>query len=405
MTSLPFRRTLFWCHLACGATAGAVVLIMCVTGVALTYQRQLQYWADTRDYRAAPAPGAGRASAAALLAAVQAADPAATPTTITYRADPSMPVAIAVGQRTLYVNPYTAMVYGEGRGQTMRQFFSTMTAWHRYLGRTGEGRATGRFVIGIANALFLTLALTGMCLWWPKSLTWTQVRNVTWFRAGMPAKARDFNWHNTIGFWSALPLVVIVFSGVVMSYPWASNLVYRALGDEPPAQGSGRTGALGGRREGTAPNGEDSGATIDSRVDLEMIVNRAMEQSPGWTILSARVPRTTAVPVSVTIDRGDGGQPQMRATAFFNPLSGAIDRREDFLTQTPGRRARTILRFAHTGEVLGLFGQTIAGAASLGGALLVYTGLALSARRLAAWRRRRLTTRDRTEGASRSTAA
>lgn len=33
------RRILFWSHLACGVVAGIVILIMCVTGVALTYQR------------------------------------------------------------------------------------------------------------------------------------------------------------------------------------------------------------------------------------------------------------------------------------------------------------------------------------------------------------------------------
>ena len=47
----------------------------------------------------------------------------------------------------------------------------------------------------------------------------------------------------------------------------------------------------------------------------------------------------------------------------------------------PGRRLRSILRFAHTGEVLGIVGQTIAGIVSLGAVLLVYTGLALSLRR------------------------
>jgi len=54
-----------------------------------------------------------------------------------------------------------------------------------------------------------------------------------------------------------------------------------------------------------------------------------------------------------------------------------------------GRKARTWLRFAHTGEVYGIVGQTVAGIASLGGVFLVYTGIALSLRRFAAWRRRR----------------
>jgi hypothetical protein len=36
------------------------------------------------------------------------------------------------------------------------------------------------------------------------------------------------------------------------------------------------------------------------------------------------------------------------------------------------------LRFAHTGELFGLVGQTVAGIASAGGALLVWTGFALA---------------------------
>jgi hypothetical protein len=43
------------------------------------------------------------------------------------------------------------------------------------------------------------------------------------------------------------------------------------------------------------------------------------------------------------------------------------------------------MRFAHTGEVLGLAGQTIAGMATAGGTVLVYTGIALAFRRLRAW--------------------
>ena len=41
-----FRSILFWMHLAAGAFAGVVVLIMSVTGVALTYEKQMIEWAD-----------------------------------------------------------------------------------------------------------------------------------------------------------------------------------------------------------------------------------------------------------------------------------------------------------------------------------------------------------------------
>ena len=389
---MRLRALLFWAHLVCGVTAGVVVLIMCMTGVALTYQRQIQYWADTHDFRVVAVADASRASASTLLAAARAFDPSATPTSITYRADPSSPVAIAIGRRTVYLNAHTGSVYGDGHGQGVREFFATMTAWHRYLGRAGDGRARARLITGAANLMFLFIVLSGMYLWWPKSLRWTQVRNITWFRGGLHAKARDFNWHNTIGFWSALPLAIVVFSGVVISFPWASNMVYRVMGEEPPApQAGARAAGTGGTRDGgldsqaarqASPRGSGAGA------DLDMVVSRAMVQAPGWKILTVRVPASDQAPVSVTIDRGDGGQPQSRATVSFSAATGEIGHVEDFGALTPGRKMRSILRFAHTGEVLGLVGQTIAGAVSLGGAFLVYTGMALSLRRFAAWRRR-----------------
>jgi len=69
--------------------------------------------------------------------------------------------------------------------------------------------------------------------------------------------------------------------------------------------------------------------------------------------------------------------------------TGAVVAWEPFESLSPGRRLRSIVRFAHTGEALGLTGQTIAGVASFGAVMLVYTGVALSLRRFAAWRRRR----------------
>jgi uncharacterized iron-regulated membrane protein len=434
---------LLWLHLACGVVAGVVILIMCVTGVALTYQRQMQYWADTRDYRSAPPTGAERAPATAILDAVRAAEPDAQPTTIAYRADPSLPAAVAIGPRTIYVNPYTAQVYGEGRGQGLRQFFTTMTTWHRYLGQSGESRPTGRMFTGASNLLFLCIVLSGMYLWWPKALTWKQIRNVTWFRGGLRAKARDFNWHNTIGFWSALPLAVIVYSGVVMSYPWANNMVYRVMGEQPPPPGAGRGGPGGGRGEGGAREGgrggrgvargegrggpgaramaptgamamtdaprataSDADAQRPSGIGLDAAIARAMAAATDWNILTLRVPTSDRAPISFSVDQGDGGQPQARSTLTVDATTGAVTQTSDFGAQTPGRRMRSILRFAHTGEILGLSGQTIAGLVSAGGAVLVYTGISLALRRFFAWIRRRATARgDRTAGASQSTAA
>src|SRR5690606_14959611 len=40
-----FRKALFWIHLACGVVTGLVILMMSITGVVLTYERQMIAWA------------------------------------------------------------------------------------------------------------------------------------------------------------------------------------------------------------------------------------------------------------------------------------------------------------------------------------------------------------------------
>jgi uncharacterized iron-regulated membrane protein len=379
-----FRTLLFWTHLIAGVSAAVIILIMSVTGVALTYQRQMQYWADTRDFRTTPDAAAARLPLDELVAraeiSLSTTEPAKV-TTVTYRADPSLPVAMAVGNKTYYANPYTGAVYGEGTGQRTRAFFSSMVGWHRWLAMTGDQRATGRAITGAANLMFLFIVVSGLYLWWPRALTWSHLRNITWFRRGLPGKARDFNWHNTLGFWSAIPLAIVVYSGVVISYPWASNGVYRMMGEEPPKPAA---------RAATPPAGDAPTLDVTTQPLADLFAT-ADAHAADWNILGLRLPATPGGPLVATIDRGDGGQPHLRGTLTINSASGEVQSWAPFSDQTPGRQMRSILRFAHTGEAGGLTGQTIAGLVSAAAVVLVYTGLALSWRRLTAWIRRRRT--------------
>lgn len=104
--------------------------------------------------------------------------------------------------------------------------------------------------------------------------------------------------------------------------------------------------------------------------------------------MSVRLGGSPTSPLVISLDEGYGGQPQLRRTLTIDRVSGAVVKAETFDDLGPGRRARSWLRFAHTGEYYGLTGQTIAGLVSAGGAVLVYTGIALALRRLWAWRRR-----------------
>jgi uncharacterized iron-regulated membrane protein len=68
-----FRTVLFWLHLVTGVVAGAVILLMCVTGVALTYEKQMLEWADRRSESVPLPPDARPLSPETLLATAVAA--------------------------------------------------------------------------------------------------------------------------------------------------------------------------------------------------------------------------------------------------------------------------------------------------------------------------------------------
>jgi uncharacterized iron-regulated membrane protein len=391
--AVSFRNVLFWCHLVIGITAGAVIMIMSVTGVLLTYEKQIIQWSN-RSYRISPpANGAARLPLEQLLAQAETTLPDETVSSVTLRPDPQEPVEVGLSQRrSMFLNPYTAEALGEG-SRGIREFFRVVTDWHRWLGLQGTRRDIGRAVTGACNFAFLFLVLSGLYLWIPRRWSVRSLRAVGWFNGKLRGKARDFNWHNVIGFWCALPLVIIVASGVVISYPWAGGLVYRLAGEEPPSAAAARNRTVPGERKPPRENRGKPGIPGARRsapafTGLSDVMELANQRSPGWRTLTIRLPASPEGPVVCALDHGTGGQPQKRVQLSVDRGTGAVVGQESFGDSSPGRRMRSLLRFAHTGEVAGVAGQSLAGIVSLGTAFMVWTGLALACRRLFGGRRR-----------------
>ena len=377
------RKLLFWLHLVTGVVAGSIVLVMSATGVLLTYEKQIIAWSE-RDYRVeSPSADAPRVSLDDVGVRVRQALPGAAVSGFTVRADPEAPLTVMLAaNKVVFVNPYTGAVLGEGNVR-VRAFFRGVTDWHRWLAMSGDRRTIGKAITGAANLAFLALVVTGSYLWIPRVWTRTAVRAVTWFRGGLRGKARDFNWHNAIGIWAVVPLFLIVISGAVISYPWATSLVYRVTGNDPPASQRGTQSPSArldraARTEGAGVGGAQAPANLSG---LDQLVTRAAERWPGWASITLRVPASANDAVTFTLDRGTGTRPDTRATLVLDRASGQVVRWQPYASQNGGQKARAWLRWIHTGEAGGLIGQSVAGLASLGAVFLVYTGLALACRR------------------------
>jgi uncharacterized iron-regulated membrane protein len=371
---MKLRPLIFWPHLAAGIVAGAIVLIMSATGVLLAYEKQMIAWADERT--PIQAAGRERLSPETLLARVAEQTGAAPASLILASAE--RPVLAAVGSTTQLVDPYSGAVLGESAPR-LRKFLRSVTDWHRWLAMSGESRATGKWLTGWANVLFLFLVLSGMYLWIPRVWSWRHVRPLIWFRRTETGKARDFNWHHAIGIWTAMPLALVVASAMPISFPWANALVYRIVGEAPPAPAPRATAPAG-----QAAPSNDAAAAVTG---LDAAAALAVRHVDDWRTITARTPASASAPFVFTIDRGTAGQPQFRGTLTI-ARDGQV-RWEPFEALTLGRRLRSFSRFLHTGEVFGVPGQTIAAIASFGAVFLVWTGTALAVRRLWASVRRR----------------
>jgi uncharacterized iron-regulated membrane protein len=384
------RKLVFWCHLTIGSVVGVVILTMCVTGVLLAFERQIISFAE-RDFRVSAPVDGHRLPLETLLERAHFAQPGA-PMSIAWKADPSAPVEVAIGRgQSLLLNPYSGAVLGEGAVHT-RAFFHSVENIHRWLAVPTENRATGRAITAACNLGFFFLVCTGPFLWLPRTWTRVAVRAGTRFKFSLRGKARDFNWHNVIGFWTCIPLAVIVLCAVVMSYPWANNLVYKMTGNTPPHPNAQQQGAAnpqpgGQRNRNRDASSGSSAAKTESAAPwsgLDAASHHAEERVPEWRTITTRLGAPSDANVAFAIDSGNGGRPDKRYQLTVNRKTGAEVRWEPFSSYNSGRKLRAWIRFTHTGEAGGLFGQSIASIAAAGGALLAFTGLSLAIRRLIA---------------------
>ena len=188
------------------------------------------------------------------------------------------------------------------------------------------------------------------------------------FRRQATGRARDFNWHNVIGFWCAPVLIVLTASGV-------GDLL--SLGEQSGLPADRQPASAGGRRGGLGQAGQVGQVGRHGRWDARATRGSAPSRQPGSTLGT----RGAAGP-GVAIDDDEAADSGRRSGRVHDHRRGAVecvrplsaDPRfaraprssggNAYENNTLGQKARGWLRFAHTGELGGIAGQTVAGIAA-----------------------------------------
>ena len=231
---MKLHKIIFWSHLLAGTIAALVIFLMSFTGVLLMYAPQILAFAERQVRQVSPPTSdAKQLSLDEVITKARETNPEIRLTGLMLRSDPTAAVSIGFGREgVLYIDPYTGRVLGQG--SKLRDWLHAVEDWHRWLGMEGENRAIGKGISGACNLAFFWLAVTGVYLWWPRSWKWRGLKTSLVFNPHLRGKARDWNWHNVIGFWSSTVLIILTLTAAVMSYNWANDLLYTLTGNEPP---------------------------------------------------------------------------------------------------------------------------------------------------------------------------
>jgi uncharacterized iron-regulated membrane protein len=368
------RRILFWVHLGAGVVAGALIVYFSVTGALLAYERPILQAADRRSYAAEPVPpNAVPIPLDELLARVATVLPAPVDAVTIYQ-DVQAPVEIQTASRDVYfVDPHSGRVQGPVSPR-LHAFFTQVTALHRWFGLSNAHHAAAIAVKGAVAVLLLFQLFSGAFLWLPHRWNSTALRVGTVPRLRARGRARNYNWHKVTGFWIGPPLAIVVMTGVIMAYPSANALLFRLARSPLPARG----GNAASRRRDAAKHALPA--------HLDQAFTQATSNVNGWRSATLRlVPGTPGL--SFIVDRSDGGHPDQREQVLIDPKTLQVLHRDPFAALSRGQQWRSWVRFAHTGEAGGWWGETLALLTACGAAILSITGIALSFDRLRRWQR------------------
>ena len=376
------RRVLFWSHLSAGVLASLLILFFSITGSLLAFERQIVNAADTSYGKAMPTASEAKPLPMDRLLALATPGIPEQVQSITLSSDPSALVAFQTDNRDVYlIDPYTGKVQGPASPRA-RAFFDKVTGLHRWFGLGNASHSNAMVVKGTTVLLFVYLIFSGAILWIPARWTRTNINRGMVPKFGLRGRARNYNWHKVTGLWLSLPLAIIAGTGVIMALPWANALLFHIAGSPVPVH-NGPPNA--GHHEGGREHAHEGSHGAEAQPHLDAAFAQAASSVAGWQTVNLRLAGGGPA-LNFTVDRSGGGHPNTRVQVVVEKESLQVTRKTEFADQTRGQQWRGWVRFLHTGEAGGWWGEGIACIAALGAALLSVTGLLLSLNRLQRFR-------------------
>ena len=254
----------------------------------------------------------------------------------------------------VYINPYTGAYLGTV--DRKYEFFNIVRRIHQNLLLPYE---TGSLIIGSSCLMFLVLLITGFVLWIPKTKNgWKQRFTIKW-----NAKWRRVNYdtHNVGGFYVLPVAVIIVITGLVWSFDWWEDGIYRILGS----------------KQRPTFNMEQPVLKIQSKPSenlLDKVFKAGLDKKTPFESMTISIPEKNKAPYRVFMGLSRGSGWSSSNYYYYHGVSGQQYGQLLQAHKSLGQKWRNTNYDIHTGGVYGLFTKILAFLASLFCATLPVTG-------------------------------
>jgi uncharacterized iron-regulated membrane protein len=218
----------------------------------------------------------------------------------------------------------------------------------------------GNWIVATLGVLGLVSIFTGLYLWWPRKGAWRRALTFHWHR--YPA-AFNFELHRISGFYLLMVLFVVTASGVYLVMPAPFVAVAGAVSEVAPYPES---------IESPAPENPTQPLTLAESARV------VQQHSPGAAITGYGLPK--AQDEALTVYYRGANEPHSefgRSALWMNQYTGAVAHVRDYERMSGADKFFAWQILLHNGEFAGEVGEWVVFASGLLMALLFGTGFYL----------------------------
>jgi uncharacterized iron-regulated membrane protein len=348
------KRLWIQVHLWLGLSLGVVGIFIGITGSVLVYDSDIDAWLNPKRYAVSGAQVA-LPYGEYVKRAAQALEGRARPLNVRLPESAGAPVVVLAREgrggapggsfTRLYLDPPTGKlldaVPGGGFIGWVHSFHENLTL-REYMGRE---------IVGLVGFAMLISSLSGIYLWWPAR---GRFREALGARPGFRLSR---NLHYLFGFYGAIVLAMLSFTGVWLAYVDAGRTVVSVFSTVAP-------------RNVQAPEAAEGGKPIP----LEEAIKIAQALYPGAPVSGFGLPAGPRGAYRINFNVDGRSAPVSNAAVFVDPRSGTVLRNNGPATRSGGDNFLMMQRLLHAGDALGPLGRALIFLCGLLPALFVVTG-------------------------------